>query len=133
MICCNWNQKRSESNIEFTVPNITAYGWHDGGMIFNPNEIVQSRRRTRTVLSRISNSRNRYRHAIALKETLAQLNALGDDKVRAHNKKYGAGDNQFGVKLGDIRKLAAKIKAGHPLAIALLETGNIDEMVRRQS
>lgn len=102
-------------------------------MIFNPNEIVQSRRRTRTVLSRISNSRNRYRHAIALKETLAQLNALGDDKVRAHNKKYGAGDNQFGVKLGDIRKLAAKIKAGHPLAIALLETGNIDEMVRRQS
>jgi 3-methyladenine DNA glycosylase AlkD len=61
-----------------------------------------------------------------LKETLAQLEALGNEKVRAHNSKNGAGDNQFGVRLGDIRKLAAKIKTNHPLAIALWETGNID-------
>lgn len=61
-----------------------------------------------------------------LEETLAQLEALGDEKVRARNKKNGAGENQFGVQLGDIRKLAAKIKANHPLAMALWDTGNID-------
>jgi 3-methyladenine DNA glycosylase AlkD len=63
---------------------------------------------------------------MTLKETLAQLEALGNEKVRAHNSKYGAGDNQFGVKLGDIRKLAAKIKTNQALALALWETGNID-------
>ena len=61
-----------------------------------------------------------------LKETLAQLEALGNEKVRAQNSKHGAGDNQFGVRLGDIRKLAAELKTNHALAIALWETGNID-------
>ncbi len=64
--------------------------------------------------------------AMTLKDTLAQLKSLGDEKVRAHNKKYGAGDNQYGVKLGDIRKLAAKIKVNDKLASALWDTGNID-------
>ena len=63
---------------------------------------------------------------MTLKETLAQLKSLGNEKVRAHNKKNGAGNNQFGVQLGDIRKLAAKIKTNHELAIALWKTGNID-------
>ena len=63
---------------------------------------------------------------MTLKETLAQLKALGDEKMRAQNKKNGAGGNQFGVRLGDIRKLAARIKTNHQLAIALWETGNID-------
>ena len=61
-----------------------------------------------------------------LKETLAQLEALGNEKVRAHNSKNGAGNNQFGVRLGDIRNLATKIKTNHALGIALWETGNID-------
>src|SRR5947209_10907067 len=64
--------------------------------------------------------------APTLKETLAQLEALGNEKVRVRNSKNGAGDNQFGVQLGDIRKLATKIKTNHALAIALWETGNID-------
>ena len=51
---------------------------------------------------------------MTLKETLAKLKSLGNEKLRAHNKKYGAGDQQFGVQLGDIRKLAAKIKAKSP-------------------
>jgi hypothetical protein len=34
---------------------------------------------------------------MTLKETLAQLEALGNEKVRAQNSKNGAGDNQFGV------------------------------------
>ncbi|MFD2147651.1 DNA alkylation repair protein [Mucilaginibacter antarcticus] len=46
--------------------------------------------------------------------------------MRLHNKKYGAGDNQFGVKMGDIRNIANKIKTDHELGLALWETGNID-------
>lgn len=63
---------------------------------------------------------------MTLKDALAQLKALGDEKVRARNRKNGAGDNQFGVAMGDIRKLAAKIKRDHELALALWDTGNID-------
>lgn len=70
--------------------------------------------------------KERYIMAMTLKGTLAQLKSLGNEKVRAHNKKAGAGDDQFGVRLGDIRKLAAKIKTNHQLAIALWDTGNID-------
>ena len=64
--------------------------------------------------------------ATTLKQTLAELKALGDDKVRAQNKKRGAGDNQYGVKLGDLRKVAAKIKTNHDLALDLWKTENID-------
>ena len=64
--------------------------------------------------------------ATTLKGTLAQLEALGNEKVRAHNSKNGAGNNQFGVRLGDIRNLATKIKTNHALGIALWKSGNID-------
>jgi 3-methyladenine DNA glycosylase AlkD len=60
------------------------------------------------------------------KEILAGLKALGDENMRAKNEKNGAGDNQFGVRLGDIRKLAKEIKTNHELAITLWDTGNID-------
>ena len=63
---------------------------------------------------------------MTVKEILAQLKSLGNEKMRAHNKKNGAGDNQFGVLMGDIRKLAAKIKTDHELALSLWKTGNID-------
>ena len=63
---------------------------------------------------------------ITVKDALKQLKALGDEKMRAYNAKNGAGDNQFGVKHGDIRVLAKKIKADHKLAMSLWETGNID-------
>ena len=62
---------------------------------------------------------------MTLKETLKQLKALGNAKVRAQNAKGGAGDNQFGVSLGDIRVLAKKIRTDHPLALSLWETGNV--------
>jgi 3-methyladenine DNA glycosylase AlkD len=64
-----------------------------------------------------------------LKEALAQLEALGDEKVRARNKKHGAGDDQYGVQTGDIRKLAKKIKADHELGLELWATGNVDAML----
>ena len=63
---------------------------------------------------------------MTLKETLEQLEALGSAKVRAQNAKNGAGDNQFGVSLGDIRVLAKKIRTDHPLALSLWKTGNVD-------
>lgn len=63
---------------------------------------------------------------MTVKDALATLKALGNEKVRALNSRNGAGDNQFGVKLGDIRKLAEKIKSDHKLAIALWGTGNLD-------
>ena len=63
---------------------------------------------------------------MTLEEVLQQLAALGNEKVRARNRKFGAGDNQFGVQMGDLRKVAAKIKRDHLLALALWETGNLD-------
>lgn len=63
---------------------------------------------------------------MTLKDALAQLKSLGDEKVRARNRKNGAGDNQFGVPLGGIRKVAAKLETDHALATALWDTGNID-------
>jgi 3-methyladenine DNA glycosylase AlkD len=66
-----------------------------------------------------------------VKEILAQLKSLGDDARRKHNAKAGAPDNQFGVKLGDIRALANKIAAkkintDHQLALDLWDTGNVE-------
>ena len=69
--------------------------------------------------------------ATTLEEALRQLEALGNAGVRAQNAKggpwgSGAGDNQFGVSRGDVRKLANKIKTDHDLALSLWKTGNID-------
>src|SRR5262245_10679022 len=61
-----------------------------------------------------------------VEEILRQLKSLGDASVRAQNAKWGAGDNQFGVQRGDLRKLANKIKTNHELALSLWKTGNID-------
>ncbi len=63
---------------------------------------------------------------MTLIETLKQLKALGNEKMRAHNTRYGAGENQFGAKHGDIRVLAKKIKADHKFAMSLWNTGNVD-------
>jgi len=64
--------------------------------------------------------------AVTLEETLRQLQSLGNAAVRAQNAKAGAGDNQFGVKRGDLRILANKIKTNHELALSLWKTGIID-------
>jgi 3-methyladenine DNA glycosylase AlkD len=68
-----------------------------------------------------------------LKEALAKLESMGDEKRRAHNAKPWPGNpsgaaklKQFGCATGDIRTLAKKIKADHKLALQLWKTGNID-------
>jgi 3-methyladenine DNA glycosylase AlkD len=68
---------------------------------------------------------------MTLNEALKELKALGDAKVRAQNSKptafgQGAGENQFGVPLGEIRKVAKKVKLDHALAMELWDTGNVD-------
>src|SRR5262249_26947839 len=63
---------------------------------------------------------------MTVEEILRQLKSLGDAGVRAQNAKWGAGDNQFGVKRGDLRTLANKIKTNRELALSLWRTGNID-------
>ncbi len=61
-----------------------------------------------------------------VEDILATLESLGSESVRKHSRKNGAGDNQFGVKMGDIRKVAAGIKNNHELGLALWQTQNID-------
>jgi len=58
-------------------------------------------------------------------EALSRLAELGDPKVPTLEIRKGAGE-QFGVKLGDIRKIAAAIKTDHALALELWATGNLD-------
>ena len=67
------------------------------------------------------------------KEILAKLESMGDEARRKFNAKTGpdgiAGapvDKQYGVKTGDIRALAKKIKTDHELALQLWKTGNAD-------
>ena len=63
---------------------------------------------------------------MTVNEVLAKLEALGNEKMRQHNTKNGARNNQFGVKMGDIRALSQKIKINHEIALALWQTDNID-------
>ena len=64
--------------------------------------------------------------ATTLDDALAKLKSLGDPRVKALNIKRGSGENQFGVKLGDIRKVADKIGTDHALAAKLWATEIID-------
>lgn len=66
---------------------------------------------------------------MTVNEILAQLKSLGDDARRKHNTKAGAPDNQFGVKIGDIRAIAKKIKSDHELALKLWDTGNVESQL----
>lgn len=64
---------------------------------------------------------------MTLKEALGELEAFSNETMRAHNIKHGAGNRiQFGVKMGDIRKVANKIKKNQALAWELWDTKIID-------
>ena len=63
---------------------------------------------------------------MTIKEILTQLKGLGNETVRTRNLKYGSGDDQFGVKMGDLRTIAKKIKTDHELAKDLWKTGNLE-------
>jgi 3-methyladenine DNA glycosylase AlkD len=57
---------------------------------------------------------------------MAELESLGDPKARERNAKHGVDANQYGLKMGDIRNVAKKIKTDHSLARELWATGNYD-------
>jgi 3-methyladenine DNA glycosylase AlkD len=59
-------------------------------------------------------------------EVLSKLKSLGNAKMCALHKKNGAGDNLFGVKLGDIRTVAKPLGKNNQLARELWKTGNVD-------
>ncbi len=63
---------------------------------------------------------------MTLAEAMKELEALGTEAMRAYNRKGGVDDNQFGLKMGDIRVVAKKAKSDHALALQLWKTENLD-------
>ena len=63
-----------------------------------------------------------------LNEALKALERCGSPKVREMNARNGAPENQFGVKMGDIRAIAKSIKTNHQLGLELWASGNADAM-----
>lgn len=61
-----------------------------------------------------------------VEEALAALEQYGNATMRQMNAKNGAPENQFGVKMGDIRTIAKAIKFNHELGLELWRTGNAD-------
>lgn len=57
-------------------------------------------------------------------EIKAELKALCNEKMRQIYAKQGAGEDHFGVKMGDLRILAKKIKPDQDLAAKLWDCGN---------
>ncbi len=64
-----------------------------------------------------------------LDEILQALERRGDARVREISMRNGAGENQFGVKMGDIRTIAKSIKTNHPLGLELWASGNVEAML----
>jgi 3-methyladenine DNA glycosylase AlkD len=63
---------------------------------------------------------------MTLRQVLKQLQELGNETTRTHNRKWGAGENQYGVKHGDIRELAKQLRSQPELAEPLWKTNNLD-------
>ena len=63
---------------------------------------------------------------MSFEQVFAQLEAWGSESTRKIYARYGAGENQFGVSLGNLRSLAKKLKTDHGLALQLWATGNVD-------
>lgn len=59
-------------------------------------------------------------------EVLATLKKLGKPQTAAIYKRYGTGDNVFGVLTSEIAKLRKKIKTDHALGIELWKSGNAE-------
>jgi len=65
---------------------------------------------------------------MTLEETMLALEQFGSPQTKKVFSKHGAQEPIFGVKVGDIKTLAKKIKTNHRLALELFETGNSDAM-----
>lgn len=56
-------------------------------------------------------------------EVMAELESKASEAVRKVYAKQAAGSTLLGVKMGDLRTMAGKLKKQHALALALWETG----------
>jgi len=59
-------------------------------------------------------------------DVLARFSKLGKPQTATIYKRYGTGDNVFGVLTSEIAKLQKKIKVDHGLAMQLWKTGNAE-------
>ncbi len=66
---------------------------------------------------------------LTLKQTLAELKALGTAQNRKVYARHGVGGPAYGVSYADLGKLKKKIRADQELAEALWATGNHDARV----
>lgn len=57
---------------------------------------------------------------------MAQLEALGSEQTKRILRRHGAVDPFFGVKVGDLKPVAKKLKGQQDLALELYDTGNSD-------
>lgn len=66
---------------------------------------------------------------LTAQEILAALKKLGKPQTATIYKRYGTGDNVFGVLTSEIAKLKKKIKVDHALALELWKTGNAEARI----
>lgn len=59
-------------------------------------------------------------------DVMTQLEALGSEQTRKILRRHGAVDPFFGVKVGDLKPVAKKLKGQQDLALELYDTGNSD-------
>jgi hypothetical protein len=64
-----------------------------------------------------------------VEDILVTLKTLGKPQTAAIYKRYGTGDNVYGVLTSEIAKLKKKITADHALAMKLWNTGNAEARV----
>ena len=62
-------------------------------------------------------------------DILAEFEAACSEQLRAQNARHGVDQPQFGVKMGDIRAMAKRIKKNHPLAIDLWSSGYFESQM----
>ncbi len=61
-------------------------------------------------------------------QVMTELKKKGTSQTRKVFLRHGAPEDMFGVKVGDLKVIAKKIKGDHELACELYETGNSDAM-----
>lgn len=61
-------------------------------------------------------------------QILSELKKLGSAQTRKIYARHGAPESMFGVKVGDLKPIAKRIKGDQELALALYDSGNSDAM-----
>src|SRR2546425_6912625 len=63
-----------------------------------------------------------------LNEVMAELERLGNEQQRKIYRNHGAKAEMYGVKIGDLKVVAKRIKGDQELALELYDSGNLDAM-----